>query len=189
MHLLLERHADVNSLNKQSESALHLVAKNGNVKIVEMLLDYHTNSRFYQNTKIDLNVQDWEGRTPLMRALVSDIGAEAETAIVKMLVSHDCDVNVVDDLGNTALIYALAGGREDLSIFLVLYGADIKVIERVMSHAIPCKNKQGQIPEGYPQSKLNGALVQISDIIEKTMEEEKKKETSQLEATNEDIID
>ena len=45
--------------------------------------------------------------TPLMKCLTECPSKEAQTDIVKLLVSNDCDVNIADEKGNTALFYAL----------------------------------------------------------------------------------
>ena len=112
VHLLLSNHCNVNAQNKLKETPLHVAARVGNVKIVEMLLDYHINSRFFKNVKsfgneINLNIQDSDGMTPLMRAFQREPNQDGSTEIIKLLVSNDCDVNQVDNLGNTALFYAL----------------------------------------------------------------------------------
>ncbi len=138
-----------------------MAASLGNVKIVEMLLDYHINSRFFKNVRIDneidLNVQDQDKMTPLMRALTRDSNKEGQTEIVKLLVSNDCDVNQADEKGNTALIYALQEDRDDIAIFLVLYGADIN-----------SKNKAGITSLQFAHTKLRPILNSISDTIAKT---------------------
>lgn len=99
--------------------------------------------------------------TPLMRCLTECQSKEAQTEIVKLLVSHDCDVNLPDEKGNTALFYALQELRDDLAIFLVLYGASIN-----------CKNKEGVYPLSYAHNKLKSAIQDISEIVQKQIFDE-----------------
>ena len=45
--------------------------------------------------------------------------------VTRLLIENDCDVNKADNEAKTALHYALFEGKDEIAIFLVLYGADI----------------------------------------------------------------
>ena len=47
------------------------------------------------------------------------------TDIVKLLIEADCNVNIADKELKNALHYALHQGKDELAIFMVLYGANI----------------------------------------------------------------
>ena len=157
------------------QTPLHIAAKSGKVKIVEMLIDYHINSWFFKNVKLDkeikLNEQDSEGMTPLMRCIVECSQKEQCTEIVKLLVSNDCNVNIADERGNTALFYALQEMKDDIAVFLILYEADIN-----------WKNKEGLTPLSFANHKLKtSTCIELSEIVQKSKEEEKLKKTSVIQ--------
>ena len=57
MHLLLSNHCDVNAVDQANVTALHVAAQKGHTKIVEMLLDYHINSRFFKTVHLEEEIQ------------------------------------------------------------------------------------------------------------------------------------
>ena len=71
-----------------------------------------------------------------------------------MLIENDCDVNKCDNEYKTALHYALFEGKDDIAIFLVLYGADINA-----------KTKTADTPLDFANKKLKKSLVDIYNEI------------------------
>ena len=112
--LLLKHKADPNLRDKvkekESETALHLAARNGNEAAVELLLKY----------KADPNARTESGVTPLYWA----IQARGE-GIVDLLLVHDADVKAAKQDGDTALHSAAAQGLTNVITKLVQRGADI----------------------------------------------------------------
>jgi ankyrin repeat protein len=45
--------------------------------------------------------------------------------VTRLLIENDCEVNKADYEQKTALHHGLSEGKDDIAIFLVLYGADI----------------------------------------------------------------
>lgn len=85
-----------------------------------------------------MNMTDDKGQTPLIKAILSN-----NIEIAKLLIENDCDVNKPDNELKTALHYTLAEGKDDLSVFLVLYGADINA-----------KDRYSNIPREYANLRL-----------------------------------
>lgn len=85
---------------------LHIAAERNNLKIVELLLDFHINSRFFRGIEpeheIKINEKDDKGQTPLIKAIVA-----GHIDVAKLLIENDADVNVVDNDSKTALMIAL----------------------------------------------------------------------------------
>ena len=85
--------------------------------------------------------------------------------ITRLLIENDCDVNKSDNDFRTALFYAIYEAKEDIAIFLVLYGADINI-----------SSKQGLKPIDFANEKLKMALIEIyNEISGRNDEEEKNK--------------
>ena len=81
------------------------------------------------------------------------------------MIENDCDVNKSDNDFRTALFYAIYEAKEDIAIFLVLYGADINI-----------SSKQGLKPIDFANEKLKMALIEIyNEISGRNDEEEKNK--------------
>ena len=83
--------------------------------------------------------------------------------ITRLLIENDCDVNKGDSDYKTALHYALFDGRDDIAIFLVLYGADINA-----------SSKTGDKPIEFANAKLKKALTEIYNEISGRNDEEEK---------------
>jgi len=114
LQLLLEHKADPNQFDKvrdkESETALHVAARNGDQAAVELLL----------KNKADPNARTDSGITPLYRAV--EVKAEG---LVDLLLAHNADVKAAKSDGDTALHLAAARGATNVVAKLVQRGADI----------------------------------------------------------------
>ncbi|XP_030630269.1 KN motif and ankyrin repeat domain-containing protein 2 [Chanos chanos] len=92
---------DVNArVGQVGQTALHLAVRHGRLPIVRLLLEQGANP----------NVQDRAGTTPLI--IACDRG---HTEIVKVLLQNaDCDVNLTDKGGRSALSLATQASRTDI---------------------------------------------------------------------------
>lgn len=88
--------------------------------------------------------------------------------IARLLIENDADVNKADSDFKTALHYALFDGKDDIAIFLVLYGADINAT-----------SKTGDKPIEFANTKLKKALVEIYNEISGRNDEESKQSISE----------
>ncbi|KAI1373490.1 ankyrin repeat-containing domain protein [Hypoxylon crocopeplum] len=83
---------------------LHIAARRGNDRIVEILLEQG----------VDCNEKDSDGRTPLMHAVI-----EGNDTVVRLLLAHDAGVGLVDKDARSALHWAALHQREALLRVLV----------------------------------------------------------------------
>lgn len=90
---------DVNSKDSQKKTPLRWAAENGHVDVVKKL---------YENKRVDSNARDIYGLSALARA--AQVGSES---IVEALLCPDSgvDILIADDMGRTALWWALRGGH------------------------------------------------------------------------------
>ena len=122
--LLLAAGADVGTANELGATPLWLAAENGSAAMIERLLA----------AGADANVALPEGETPVMTA------ARAGTAAgVRALVAAGADVNAAESTrGQTALMWAVAQGHDDVAAILVRHGAHVEARSKVrprMMHA------------------------------------------------------
>jgi ankyrin repeat protein len=101
--LLIKHGADVNALDVESNSSLHIACNTmiDNFEIVKMLIE----------SGAKVNSRDKEGRTPLMIASLGDFceGGEcypSNKRIIRLLLKYGADLNIKDNNNETALDYA-----------------------------------------------------------------------------------
>ncbi|KAL0967854.1 hypothetical protein UPYG_G00258270 [Umbra pygmaea] len=84
----LAKKNDINQLDKDNRTALHVACVNGHTDVVQFLVE----------SKAKLNLCDNQNRSPLMKA----VQCQQERCVATLL-EHDADPNLVDVNGNTAL--------------------------------------------------------------------------------------
>ena len=95
---------------------LHLAIMNGHEEFVEALL---------QTNEVDINMQNSNGETPLMLAILN-----WSTQSIKRLVENNCNLNLRDKKGRTALILAAREGQVDIVNYLVAQPSiDTKIVD------------------------------------------------------------
>ncbi|KAM9959618.1 hypothetical protein ACTFIR_000701 [Dictyostelium discoideum] len=94
------------------ESPIHLVIRNGDSTILNLLLDYN----------VDVNQKDSLERTPIILS-----SANGKTECSRLLVLKGCKVNEIDKKQKTALHLAMDGGYDDIATTLTQNGADISL--------------------------------------------------------------
>ncbi|KAM8972070.1 ankyrin repeat domain-containing protein 26 [Pelodytes ibericus] len=106
---LLKKH-DINQLDKENRTPLHLACANGHVDAVTLLID----------NKPKLNVCDYDNRSPLMKAIQCQ-----QERCAAVLLEHNADPNVIDINGNAALHLAARIPSMTIAVQLLERGAEI----------------------------------------------------------------
>jgi ankyrin repeat protein len=109
--LLLEKGANVNTVNYKKETPLHIAANKGNAEAVKLLLKYNA----------DVTLREMRDRIPLF--LACNWGNDLET--VRLLIESGSDVNDVNSRGERVLVSTLYYGKEEIIDLLLDSGAVI----------------------------------------------------------------
>lgn len=104
---------DVNKVNKNDRTPLHLAAKYGRKDMVEMLL----------NKEAKVDVVDNRGRTPLHLAAQHNEKKE----IVEMLLNKGAKIDVVDSRGRTPLHLAAQNNNKEIAEALIKAKANVNI--------------------------------------------------------------
>ncbi|KAM3924775.1 ankyrin repeat domain-containing protein 26 [Leptodactylus fuscus] len=111
--LLLKQ--DINQVDKENRTPLHLACANGHLDVVKLLAE----------NKAKLNVCDNANRSPLMKAIQCQHEPCATT-----LLEHEADPNVVDVNENAALHLAALIPSMPIAVQLLEHGANINAINK-----------------------------------------------------------
>ncbi|MFZ1702520.1 MAG: ankyrin repeat domain-containing protein [Pyrinomonadaceae bacterium] len=121
--------------NYDKVTPLFLAVENGNIEMVEMLINFGAK----------INARDGSKQTPLMR-----VDSDATGELIDLLIRFGAKVDLVDKNGNTALILATGNADAEAIKALIDAGADIQT-----------KNKEGQtaLMEAASYDDLNSVKV------------------------------
>ena len=141
---------DVNVIRFKSATPLMLCAENGELDIVNLLIEYGAKINLYNNFGLNalmyatiknhinivalllehgsyINEYNWYGKTALIMA--SHYGY---VHIVSLLLDKKANVNLYDNIhGNTALMYAVQTKRINIVRLLLDAGADINIPDKL----------------------------------------------------------
>jgi len=112
VRVLLNNKADISKLDAQHMTCLHHVAKNGDMKIAELLIE--------NGAKDILEEEDYQGKTPLLVALDNN-----HFELAKVLLRVGANINKNDDLGYTALHMATVKNQREIVKFLLKSSAQV----------------------------------------------------------------
>jgi len=114
VELLINKGANVNSVDADASTPLHLAAQSGNFDIVQLLL---TNSA-------DINAKtvagSYPGETPLHATAFS-----GDTQIAELLLANGADINATSQFGYTPLHRSIKLGHQAMAELLIKEGADM----------------------------------------------------------------
>ncbi|XP_069832588.1 ankyrin repeat domain-containing protein 26 isoform X2 [Dendropsophus ebraccatus] len=106
---------DINQVDKESRTPLHLACANGHLEVVKLLVE----------NKAKLNVCDSANRSPLMKA----IQCQHEPCAIALL-EHQADPNIVDVNENAALHLAALIPSMSIAVQLLEHGANINAVNK-----------------------------------------------------------
>lgn len=110
VNILLEHHADVNSVDKSDWTPLALAAENNSTEIVTTLINHGANQ--------NVQVSSFGGETPLMTAIRKN-----NLEMLKVLIAAKPNLSLVNSQGRTALSYARGYRDEEMIAILKKAGA------------------------------------------------------------------
>ncbi|KAM9754143.1 ankyrin repeat domain-containing protein 26 isoform 9-T12 [Menidia menidia] len=116
----LSKKNDINQLDKENRTALHIACASGHVEVVQFLVE----------SKAKLNLCDNQNRSALMKA----VQGQHERCVSVLLENH-AEPNLVDINGNTALHLAANIPSMSITVLLLQHGAEINT-----------QNKEGFTP-------------------------------------------
>lgn len=125
----IKKGAYVNGMNSNGQSALHIAALSTDAHAIHQLIGFH----------INLNIQDKDGNTPLLRvlekALYKDTNSQGR-AIAQQLIEAGADVDLKDKDENTSLIIAVKNNDLAMVNYLLSKGADKEILDDDMKTAL-----------------------------------------------------
>ena len=137
--LIEEENANPNDADINGSSSLILATRYKHFSVLEYLLSL--------SDKVNINAQDSMGSTALHIACDEDF----EHGVMILLCSPRLDVNIVDDNGHTALVYAVCDGKIEI-VRCLLEHKDIDVNFENQSHrnrtsalSLACREEHNEI--------------------------------------------
>lgn len=123
VHLLVEKHADINAQNVEQDTALHLaICRIGTVDAVNVLLKF----------KSSTELKGRDGHTALQLAISLD-----REDIATVLLAHSADTNCVDNNGLTPLHLATRSNKISTEFLVRLIDATADVNKEDGNHHTP----------------------------------------------------
>ncbi|KAL3867819.1 hypothetical protein ACJMK2_040666 [Sinanodonta woodiana] len=124
----------VNMQDSNGNTAMHYAVSHCNFEIVSLLLDTGV---------CDLNKQNKAGYTPVIMATLTSLQTEQHKEVVQRLLSMgDTNIKAAKD-GQTALMFAVRQGRQDMVKMLIDTGADVNAQDYEGSTALMCACEHG----------------------------------------------
>ncbi|OLO42323.1 hypothetical protein BTR23_03620 [Alkalihalophilus pseudofirmus] len=112
--LMVGAGADLELLTRFGGVGITPASEKGHVEVVRELLT---------TTEINVNHTNFCGWTPLIEAIILNDGGERQQAIIKLLLEHGADPQMVDKYGVTPLELARRKGYKEIEIILLENGA------------------------------------------------------------------
>jgi len=144
---------DVNERNQQGSSALHIAVEYNHIAVFSTLL---------RCKDIDVNLQDFNGLTALMKA-----AKKGHSTIVDTLCSKcsDIDVNIRDNKGRTALLHA-RGNVSIVKILLKVPHVNVRLTDRSNRNAfqLACHRGQTKVVRAMIHSKMTSQQLTREDL-------------------------
>lgn len=144
VRLLVKEGADVNTLDKNGKTALHLASSIGRYSLVEFLVEAgadvhvkdnkHKTALVYAIEKNHIKVIVYlsnKANEPVLKAKEDTIFSAAKNAKMEEVAYYlsQNDIDAVNEDGKTALHIACEAGQFEIAAFLLNHGANIKLLD------------------------------------------------------------
>ncbi|WP_353277454.1 ankyrin repeat domain-containing protein [Wolbachia endosymbiont (group A) of Agelastica alni] len=161
---------DVNEVNKNDRTPLHLAAKYGRKDIVEMLL----------NKEAKVDVVDNRGRTPLH--LAAQYNEKKE--IVEMLLNKGAKVDIADNRGRTPLHLAAQNNNKEIVDALIKAKANVDIKDEDEKTPLDLTTNKEikallQPAEESDDGSVDGSSTESEGVQEEEEEEEEEEDSNQ----------
>eukprot|EP00762_Andalucia_godoyi_P003654 ANDGO_00632.mRNA.1 Ankyrin repeat and KH domain-containing protein mask len=125
---LLSRKADPTAVNHRGRTFLHIAVHAGNFDLVcaaiAKLQELESKGRLSQGTLLALmNAQDFPKRSTCLHFCA----CKGDLNIAQILLSSGADVNMTDEVGSSALMYACLLGHQEVASLLLDNHADVQI--------------------------------------------------------------
>ena len=127
---ILLQFADVNQTGNHAETALHLAAKQGNIELVKMLLDYQA----------DVQAKNLKGQTPLHHAAF-----QGKFENIQALLTNKANTEAKDTQGQRPLHHAAFWGRSEALQVLLFNKAAIEAKDNLDRTPLHLAALRGQV--------------------------------------------
>lgn len=117
----LERALKLGASPNEGWTSLHEAVVGGRTDALDLLVSYGA----------DLEVQDGDGDTALMRACTTNaIPEETRLLMIERLIHHGAEVNHTNHVEETPLVVCVKHGRADAMLILLRSGAHLDTVDR-----------------------------------------------------------
>uniref|UniRef100_H2PSR8 CCDC144C-like coiled-coil domain-containing protein n=1 Tax=Pongo abelii TaxID=9601 RepID=H2PSR8_PONAB len=125
---LARRSGDLDALDKQHRTALHLAGASGHVKVVTLLV----------SRKCQIDICNKENRTPLIQeeACAVILLEHGSTSLAEKLLSHGANIEALDKDNNTPLLFAIICKKEKMVEFLLKNKASTHAVDRLRRYSM-----------------------------------------------------
>jgi len=110
----------VDSLGEYASTPLHCASREGNVKIIELLIQYGA----------DVNSKNRYATVYPLFEILTSAKIENPFPLVQLLIDNGADIKVIDSFGNTILHYAIEKELIELIEFSISLGCNINYTGR-----------------------------------------------------------
>ncbi|ORX63539.1 ankyrin, partial [Anaeromyces robustus] len=161
INLLIEKGSNLNHIDKSGKSALVYAVSNGLSKITKLLIENgaNINHHFGDNNISILIYAIQQNKVTIKEGYYGDIErieSNHTNGIIKYLIDNNADINYKDADGKSALIYSLHNNNDEISEYLINYGADVNII----------KEKDEMFSNNDNKSAYKKAYKRISNILQ-----------------------
>ena len=171
--LLVELGCDPHHLNNNNTTIVHAAAEQGSLTVLRWAVG---------ELGCDVNRRDIsDGYSPLMYALDSKANEAGRPAVIQLLIQHGADVNLRDKDGNSALMWAVSLGMDNVAKLLVRHNADLTLANNDGTTPYTLHDWDGQ-DYRVTENGDNATLARINEEVKKDKERKRREREERLAA-------